>query len=530
MKSGFRFVTILLVNACLAFAGGELSFALPYEPKTLEPNTASDDASEIVQYLTGGVLIRVHRETQELQPELAVSWKLARDGSSIQFRLREGVRFSDGTPFGAEDVIHTWRQLMDPKRLSPVADSFDTGGGETRATASGSHDLTIVFPKTIAGVERLFDQVVIVSARSPKAVLGPFRIADHRPGALLLLERNPHYWKKDSQGRQLPYLDRVRLEIQSNSEIELMRFQRGQYSLMNLIQPSHFDRLSRHPRIEARDAGASLDMEMLWFNQVAGAPIPAERKRWFRLQAFRRAVAEAIHREDLCRVVYGGHAVPGLGPVSPANRFWRHAGLTPHSYSPASALARLEKEGFRRHGERLLDPGGKPVEFSIITNADNRARQRMAAMIQEDLKKIGVQVHVVTLDFPSLLERITRSFDYDACLLGFTNVDLDPNAQMNVWLSSAGQHPWNPAQPKPATEWEAEIDRHMRAQASTANREERKRRFDRIQEIVWEQAPIIYLVHKNVLVGYSKALRNVRVSALRPHLYWNVEHLAWGRP
>ena len=232
-----------------------------------------------------------------------------------------------------------------------------------------------------------------------------------------------------------------------------------------------------------------------------------------------------MNRDDLCRGVYRGHAVPGLGPISPANQFWRHPELQPHAYAPEKALARLTGLGFKKDGEVLRDKAGNAVEFSVITNAGNRARERMAVVIQEDLRKIGIQLNVVPLDFHSLLERITRNFNYESCLLGFSNVDLDPNAQMNVWLSSAHQHPWNPAQESPATEWEAEIDKLMRAQASTADRAKRKQYFDRVQEIVWTEAPMLYLVHRNVLVAHSKQLGNVSPSILRPQVFWNVEYL-----
>jgi peptide/nickel transport system substrate-binding protein len=105
------------------------------------------------------------------------------------------------------------------------------------------------------------------------------------------------------------------------------------------------------------------------------------------------------------------------------------------------------------------------------------------------------------------------------------NVDLDPNAQMNVWLSSASNHQWNPNQKSPATTWEAEIDRLMQAQASTIDPKRRKQSFDRVQEIAAEQAPFLYLVNRDSLSVVSPALRNVRVAVLRPQTYWNVEQL-----
>ena len=173
----------------------------------------------------------------------------------------------------------------------------------------------------------------------------------------------------------------------------------------------------------------------------------------------------------------------------------------------------------------MKDRAGNTVQFSLVTNAGNKIRARAAAMIQQDLARIGIRVNVVTLDFPSLIERITRSFDYEACLLGFSNVELDPNTQMNVWLSSGANHPWSPSQKIPATAWEAEIDRLMRAQASNTDPKQRKAHFDRVQEIVSEEAPVIYIAHRNSLVAVSPQVRNAAPVVLRPQAYWNIDRL-----
>jgi len=447
-------------------------------------------------------------------------------GRTIRFQLREGLKFSDGTPFTAEDVAFTFRSLLSPEINSPTADAFRSSEGAVQTAVQGTARLTLTFPAPVAGLERLFDQVAIVSAHSPlkeRAVLGPFTIAEHKPGSYILLRRNPNYWKKDNAGHPLPYLDSIRLEIQQNREMELMRFQRGQLHLITSLEPEHFEQLAKSSA--ATDAGPSLEAEFMWFNQVTRAPIPDYKKAWFRSRSFRRALSEAINREDLCRVVYRGLAHPAVGPFSAANRFWFNAGLKPQAYDPPAALRRLAAEGFHRKGEWLVDRDGHPVEFSIVINAGNRARERMAALIQQDLRGIGVQLNVVTLDFPSLLERISRTFQYEACLLGLINVDLDPNGQMNVWLSSSPQHPWNPEQTAPGTPWEREIDKLMRAQASTLDPKKRKASFDRVQEIVYDQAPILYLVNKDTLVAVSPALGNVKPSVLRPEVFWNAEWL-----
>ena len=508
--------------------GRELRLCLHSEPRTLNPALVDEDAGETVRYLTGGVLARVNRVTQRLEPELASAWKIENAGRTIDFNLRPGLLFSDGTPFSAEDVAYTMQVLMDPNLHSPTGDSFrsGTGKGSVASALRGKYEIALTFPQPIAGLARLFDQVAILSKHSPlkeRAVLGPFAIAEHQPGSHILLKRNPNYWKTD-RGRRLPYLDAVRLEIQQNREIELMRFRRGQIHLISALDPDQFTELAAGGAA-VRDVGPSLEGEILWFNMNPAAPIPPYRKAWFQSRNFRRAISHAIRRADLCRVVYHGHATPGIGPFSPANLFWFNRNLQPHAFDLAASQKLLAADGFRRNAQGLWDRQGHPVEFSLITSSGNRARERIAAMLQQDLAAIGIRLHIVTLDFPSLIERISRSFQYEAALLGLINVDLDPNEQMNIWLSSSATHQWNPNQKTPATPWEAEIDSLMRRQAATLDEQRRKVLFDRVQQIVWDEAPFLYLVYRDALIAVSPALRNLQPSVLRPQVLSNVDRL-----
>jgi peptide/nickel transport system substrate-binding protein len=518
----------LVSGAAWAQGRGELRFCVRTEPKTFNPLKVEDDASLAIRYLTGGVLLRINRQTQALEPELAQSWKLSKDGRQITFKLRSGISFSDGTPFSAEDVAYTAEQLMDPALHSGTGDAFRTGPGNLATKIISPTQILITFPAPVTGLDRLFDQVGILSAHSGKkemAVLGPFMVADYKPGATVLLKPNPNYWKKDAQGRKLPYLDSIRLDIQPNRDVEMLRFKRGELDLINSLDSEYFDKLATSAPGLTHDAGASLDSEQMWFNQVAKAPIPDYKKNWFRSVNFRRAISQAINREDLSRVVFHGHAQPGVGPVSPANKFWFDSKLKADTYDRNAALKTLQADGFRMENGVLKDREGNAVVFSIITNAGNKYRERMAVLIQEDLQKIGIHLNVVTLDFPSLIERMTQTFDYEAILLGLTNVGLDPNEQMNVWLSSSETHQWNPQQKSPETKWEAEIDRLMRAQASTSDANKRKQSFDRVQEIAVEQMPFIYLINKNALSAVSTSVHGASPVILYPQTFWNAEML-----
>jgi peptide/nickel transport system substrate-binding protein len=528
-------VYLRLLFWCVLFSGiafsqgGELRFCLHSEPKTFDPALVDDDASLSIRYLTGGVLLRINRHTQDLEPELAESWKVSKDSKQITFKLRHGVTFSDGSPFSAEDVAFTMQRLMDPSVHSATGDAFRSGNGTVSTKVLGTDEVTIIFPAPLAGIDRLFDQVAIMSAHSAKkegAVLGPFVVAEYKAGSSVLLRRNLNYWKKDSQGRRLPYLDSIRLDIQSNRDVEMLRFKRGELDLINTIDSDYFDRLSSSSPQLAHDAGASLDYDFMWFNQVPTAPIAEYKRAWFRSTNFRRAISEAINRDDLSRVVFGGHAQPAAGPVSPANKFWFNSKLKADDYHPEAALKLLQTDGFQMQNGALHDKGGNPVEFSIVTNAGNKSRERMAVMVQEDLGKIGIKVNVVTLDFPSLIERISQKFNYEAAMLGFRNVELDPNSQMTIWLSSADNHAWYPAQKFPETAWEAEIDKLMRAQASTADPKKRKESFDRVQEIIAEQVPFIYLVYQNALSAVSSTVVGANPGILHPQTFWNADHLA----
>ena len=224
------------------------------------------------------MLLRLNRQSQQLQAELASSWKLSPDGKSIRFTLRKNLRFSDGVPFSAEDVAYTMNRLNDASLHSPVADAFRVGEGAIATQIVAPDKIVIRFPTVIVGVEKLFDQLAILSAHSPQkemAVLGPYRIAESKPDAYVLLERNPNYWKHDSAGRQLPYIDSIRLQVEQNRDIEMLRLLRGDIDFINSLDPDHYQQLKTRAPQMAVDAGAGFDTEQIWFNQVPSAPIPA---------------------------------------------------------------------------------------------------------------------------------------------------------------------------------------------------------------------------------------------------------------
>ena len=480
-----------------------------------------------MRYLTAGVLLRFDRSSQKVEPELAESWSISQDGKTLTFALRSGLQFSDGSSLTARDVAWSLRRVLLPVTAAPVAEEFVSPAGVTVDTPN---DKTVVvhLPKRVIAIGKVFDEIAIEPAGKPsegRVTSGPFVVAEYRRSQYVRLRRNPHYAGKDSTGNGLPYASGVRLDILENTEQEIRLLQRGDLDLIDSLPPDYFELLRKRAPALVRDLGPSLNTEQMWFNQSPASPLPAWEKTWFQSRAFRVAVSQAIHRADLARIAYLGHATPAWSFISPANSLWYNRSLSAPQSDVAAAKAALAGAGFRLHGTVLIDAAGHPVKFSILTNSGNAAREKMATLIQQDLAAVGMQVTIVTLDFPALIERLMHTQDYEACLLGLENVDPEPNAMMNVWLSSSPNHQWNPSEKTPATAWEAEIDRLMNQQAAAATDGERKKAVDRVQQIVADQQPFIYLVYPNALVAFSPKLQGVQPAVLTPRLTWNVEQL-----
>jgi peptide/nickel transport system substrate-binding protein len=518
-------LALLLLAGAVCVKAGELRFSITGDPKTFDPLQVTDENSEIVRYLTGATLLRIDRVTDEVRPELAESWSVDKKGQSISFRLRSGLKFSDGTPLAADDVARTLRMAFDPRNASPVGDVFRSGGGLPAVEAVSANQITVRYPTPKAGLERLFDELYIIPARSPgiPASAGPFYVAEYRSGVAVTLKRNPYYWKVDAAGKRLPYLDAVHLDIRTNPDLEVTRFMRGEVDMLRKLDPDSFNSVLKQKPAAAHDLGPSMDSEFLWFNESPA--VPEWKRKWFTSAAFRHAVSAAIDREDLARIAYKGRAHPAAGPLSPANRFWFNPELKPVRFDPESAARKLRNDGFALRDGVLCDRDGHEVEFSLITNAGNRTRQAIAALIQADLNKIGIRVNIVTLDFGALVERISKTSQYEAGLLGFTNMAEDPNDQMTVWLSSGPQHAWWPSQKSPATDWEARIDRLILTQASEPSRDLRRKAFNEVQRILVEQEPVIYLLNPDFLYAAAPSVRGLRSTPLFPQLLANVESI-----
>jgi peptide/nickel transport system substrate-binding protein len=435
-------------------------------------------------------------------------------------------------------------------------DQLIVGGKPIVARKVDAYTVVLQLAKTYGAGERLFDGLAILprhlleksyaegklsqawalaTPANQWAGLGPFRLKEYIPGQRLVLERNPYYWKKDVKGNRLPYLDELVFLFVSNADAQVLRFQSGETDLISRLGAENFLALSRQQHgFTMSDAGPGLEYNFLFSNlNEPGEKTPpdlARRMKWFREVKFRQAISAAIDREAIVRLVYQGRGAALWGPVTPGNRRWANASLPHPARSPDRARALLKEAGFHwttgPNGESVLvDSDAKPVEFSILTSSSNNDRTKMATLIQDDLKQLGMRVQVVPMEFRSLINRVTQTKEYDACVFGLVSGDADPTPDLNVWLSNGGTHLWNPSQIHPATAWEAEIDKLMEEQLVAPSYEQRKKAFDRVQQILADNQPMIFLASPDILVGAKNSIGNFHPAVLEPYVLWNVEQL-----
>lgn len=545
---------ILVSGAAPGHAGGKITIALRSDPKTLNPALATDIPTRDIIYCMNADLIHINRQTQTTESALAKSWRISPDGRTYRLQLRHGVRFSDGQLFTADDVIFTFHVYLDEKIDSPIRDLLMVGGKPVSVEKLNDYAVRFQLAQPYAAAERLFDGMPILpkhllesayqngnfakawsisAAPGEIAGLGPFRLKEYIPGQRIVLERNPYYWKTDRNGVHLPYLDEVEFLFVPSEDAQVIRFESGDTDVLDGFGAQDYSVLERQAserHYHLYDLGPGLEYNFLFFNlnDLTAKQLPqiARKQEWFNDVRFRQAVSDAVDREGIVRLVYGGRAAPLWSQVTPGNKLWADSSLPHPATSIEQARDLLRSAGFSwRADGTLLDAHANPVEFSILTSSSNAERTKTATIIQDDLSQLGMHVQVVPLDFHAIVDRLLNSFNYEAAVMGIASGDTDPTAEMNVWVSNGGTHLWHLNEAKPATPWEVQIDRLMNEQMVTMNYKKRKQLYDQVQQVIEQNAPVIFTASPHILAGAKDRVGNFHPSILDPYILWNIEEL-----
>jgi peptide/nickel transport system substrate-binding protein len=536
--------------------GGNLVVSISSDPSNFNRMLTSVLSSAAVAERLSADLVHINRSDFRLEPSLATRWETDKTGRIYTIHLRRGVRFSNNSPFTADDVVFTWQVLTDPKIQCAMAGQVETNGSFPSMTKIDDYTVRLTFQQPVGMGLRMLDSVPIL----PKSVLlkpyqegrlekawgptanpaevvglGPFRLKEYQRGIRVVLERNPYYWKTDSTGQTLPYLNSVTYLIIPDLNSEALQFRQGELDLVNALNPENYAMLRRTPaNYTLRDLGPGLAMEFIWFNLNQGRDkagktfVDPEKMAIFEKAEFRQAISYALDRKGMVSAILLGLGTPQYGPVSSGNKTWYHNEIARTEYNLGYARELLAKAGLKdSNGDGVLEYGPKrlPFELTIFTARGNSVREKLAQVVLDNLAKAGIRVGIQQFLPNELVSRFLDSFEYEAVLFGFTPTDVAPDLQTDLWYSSGKTHFWCPNQEKPQRPWEATMDSLISNLVKTLDPSVRKSMFDQVQDIWAKQMPAIPTIAPNILVGWSRRLSNVRPSVMRPHLIWNIEEI-----
>lgn len=539
--------------------GGRIVIATIADPKTFNPITANETSSTDITGRINGSLLNIDSPTESVRPGLAESWSVEPDKKTWTFHLRKGLRWSDGEPLNADDVVFTWNDLIyNTNIINVTRDQFVIDNKNFAISKVDDYTVRVVTPEVYAPFLQFFGAVSVL----PKHVLakavaekkfessyginskpqdvvgcGPFRLKDYKPGQYVMLERNPEFWEVDKKGQRLPYFDTVVFVVVPDMNAESLMFLSGKADLQETVRPEEYDHFQEEaPKKGFRvlDLGLASEHDFIFFNEnpnknpKTGEPLVTPYKsKWFRNTKFRQAISYAIDRDAIVNSALAGRGKPNYNYVSAASTNWCNPNIKTYPYDPSKAKALLAEIGIKDRGDgTLVDSEGHPIEFVMNTNAGNDRRQKTGVLVQQDLKKIGIQMTFQPLDFNTLVDRLDVSKNYECILLGWAGGPGDPTYGMNIMKSSGFSHAWYPLQKQPATDWETRIDELMNAQLKTLDHAERKKDFDEVQAILAEQMPQIPTVSQEAYSAARADIGNIRGTTLDPNrIAWNLEEL-----
>lgn len=537
--------------------GGTLTYRLTAPPKTFNYLMAADEASILTTlYLLSSRPIEFDHRSQKFSMALAETLTNT-DGQNVEIKLREGLKFSDGRAITSDDLIFSLKAIYDEKTDSPAfRDAMMVNGKQIEAKRIDDLKLQLIFPEKVAAVENYLDNLGVLPRHilepelnggklaeawkltadpASMATSGAFTVESSTPGERVTLRKNPHYYKKDEKGAALPYLDKLVLEIVPDANNSFASLGQGTIDIADRIRGNDYASLAGQTgSVRAFDLGPGLGTDHIWFNlnRVTGdgKRLDNEAKyRWFSNRNFRQAISSAIDRTTISTITLKGLATPLYGFVSPANRTWNNPEIPKPAYDLERSRTLLKEAGFVSRGTpeapELFDAENNRVEFSLLVPAENEQRRLIAAVVQEDLAKLGIKMQVVPVENQAISGRWSKTFDYDALLFGLSVNGIDPTSYANFLLSGASVHQWQPNQKTPATEWEAKIDKLFIEQAGEVDAKKRMLTFNEIQNIVANESPVIPITARHIVTAANTRIGNYAPSSIFPYSIWNADEL-----
>ena len=532
--------------------GGELIISTIGEgPKTFNPCNTKDATSSAMTGLLYDGLVTTNPQTGAVEPLLAKSFEIS--GNDYTIHLRRGIKWSDGKPITANDVMYTYQEIVFKGLGNPsTMDAMIIDGKLPELVKLDDYTVRFTTPKAFAPFLRQLSYPIVPKHyfkpysdkgestfnaflnpnTKPSEIVssGAFKLKEYVAAQRVVFERNPNYYKVNLKNERLPYLNKLVYMIVGDSNNEILKFEAKELDVLSL-------RGSNVARYKLREAnsdytiynlGADTGTLFLVINlnnrkDKNGKPyVNPIKHNWFASRDFRAAIDWAIDRKNMVQNIASGVAEP-LFTAESLNSIYLNKYIKGHPCDLNIAKESLKKAGFNLKNGILYDASGNRVEFDLYTNAGNLEREALGVMVKQDLENLGMKVNFKPVEFNSLVNKLTNTHDWDMAIMGLTGSPLEPHDGKNVWTSTGSLHMFNQ---RPANytiddrlDWEKELDEIFKEGALKLSFEERKPLYDRYQTIIYNQKPIIYLYSPIRITAIRKKFKNIFPTPLSGLLY-----------
>lgn len=551
-------VDYLQSQAGIGIYGGSLVASTIGEgPKTFNPFNTKDNISAMMSEIMYDGLLTTHPVTGQPIPKLAKSFSV--NGNDYIIHLRHGIKWSDGKPITADDVVFTWQNIIfDGFGNTSTRDSIIIDG--KLPTVKKIDDYTVEFKtpqpfapfirmlSTSIAPKHIFEPAVkkgkeyfetfLSTNIDPKILVtsGAFKLKEYVPAQRVVFERNPNYYMINKNNQKLPYLDKLVYLIVGDINNEVLKFEGGELDTIGLqgANVARFKELEKHSNFKVYNLGPDTGTMFVSFNMNNRKDkngkyfVDLKKQRWFQDKNFRQAVDYAIDRKNMVLNIANGLAAP-LYTAESLNSIYLNKNLKPYDRNIEKSKDLLKKSGYwwDKKGH-LMDKFGNHVEFNLFTNAGNTEREAIGVMVKQDLEDLGMKINFKPIEFNSLVNKLVNTSDWDIVIMGLTGSPLEPNGGKNVWMSNGTLHMFN-QRPAGYTKddrypWEKELDYLYTQGALATTFEARKKFYDEYQKIVYEEKPFVYIYSPLRITAIRTKFKNVFPTSLGGVTY-NIEEI-----
>lgn len=551
-------VDYLQSQAEIGIYGGSLVASTIGEgPKTFNPFNTKDNISAMMSEIMYDGLLTTHPVTGQPIPKLAKSFSV--NGNDYIIHLRHGIKWSDGKPITADDVVFTWQNIIfDGFGNTSTRDSIIIDG--KLPTVKKIDDYTVEFKtpqpfapfirmlSTSIAPKHIFEPAVkkgkeyfetfLSTNIDPKILVtsGAFKLKEYVPAQRVVFERNPNYYMINKNNQKLPYLDKLVYLIVGDINNEVLKFEGGELDTIGLqgANVARFKELEKHSNFKVYNLGPDTGTMFVSFNlnnrkdKNGKYFVDLKKQRWFQDKNFRQAVDYAIDRKNMVLNIANGLAAP-LYTAESLNSIYLNKNLKPYDRNIEKSKDLLKKSGYwwDKKGH-LMDKFGNHVEFNLFTNAGNTEREAIGVMVKQDLEDLGMKINFKPIEFNSLVNKLVNTSDWDIVIMGLTGSPLEPNGGKNVWMSNGTLHMFN-QRPAGYTKddrylWEKELDYLYTQGALATTFEARKKFYDEYQKIVYEEKPFVYIYSPLRITAIRTKFKNVFPTSLGGVTY-NIEEI-----